>query len=58
MSRDFFEKIKKMFKTSDTVLEAGRNTDFAIPKKQTRLLTSLRYNFYSVVGSVVVSTSP
>lgn len=34
MSRDFFEKIKKMFKTSDTVPEAGRNTDFAIPKSR------------------------
>lgn len=34
MSRDFFEKIKKMFKTSDTVLEAGRNTDFSIPKSR------------------------
>lgn len=34
MSRDFFEKIKKMFKTSDTVSEAGRNTDFAIPKSR------------------------
>lgn len=34
MSRDFFEKIKKMFKTSDTVPEAGRNTDFTIPKSR------------------------
>ena len=32
MSRDFFEKIKKMFKTSDTVPEAGRNTNFAYQK--------------------------
>ena len=34
MSRDFFEKIKKMFKTPDTVPKAGRKTDFAIPKSR------------------------